>query len=139
MIQFGPFSPFLRIASEALRFGAVGITATVTHITSFVLWIEIVGMSPLWANLAAFCGAFIVSFVGHLGWTFRDQRTSEDASWRSAFAKFVFVALVGLTLNSLVVFLVVDVLSLSYVYAIVLMVAVVPACIFLLSKFWAFA
>jgi hypothetical protein len=49
------------------------------------------------------------------------------------------IALAGLALNSLAVYLVVNRLGLPYQYALVLMIGVVPLLVFALSKFWAFA
>ena len=54
-------------------------------------------------------------------------------------SKFIVVTLIGLCLNSLAVYMVTEALALPYVYAILLMVSVVPITVFLLSKIWAFA
>jgi hypothetical protein len=48
------------------------------------------------------------------------------------------VSLAGLALNSLAVYVVVHVLAMPYVYAIALMVTVVPVGTFVLSRSWAF-
>jgi putative flippase GtrA len=127
-----------RLVAQYLKFGLVGIAATVTHVIVFTLWIEAAGLTPLRANVAAFCVATIVGFIGHFSWTFHGHGAWEARRWQAVLVKFVVVSLSGLALNSLMVYFVVNVLAMSYVYAVGLMVTVVPACTFVLSKFWAF-
>jgi putative flippase GtrA len=131
-----PIARLWRLGLQYGRFGAVGAAATATHVTLFAGLIELVGLAPLVANLGAFGVAVLVSFVGHRHWTFRPA--AERAASRSL-CRFVVVALIGLALNSLTVYLTVDLLGLSYRYALVLMVSVVPLAVFTLSKLWAFA
>ena len=130
----------LRLALQYSRFAIVGISATLTHAMAFTAFIELANLAPLIANFAAFGIAFLISFLGHFRWTFRSQ--TADRGWRqqrTALARFAAVALTGLTLNSLAVVLVVNLLMLPYQYALILMVGVVPLVVFGLSKFWAFA
>jgi putative flippase GtrA len=129
----------MMIVLQGLKFGIVGAAAAATHVLVFVGLIELFDMPPLWANLGAFCVAFVVSFLGHFHWTFHAESAEGARAWKDALPRFITVALVGLGLNSLVVFAVVNVLALPYLIAVVLMVTAVPAVVFVLSKFWAFA
>ena len=125
-----------------LKFGLVGGVATTTHVVVFVILIEVFALHPLLANVFAFGIAVVVSFMGHFYWTFRSKTLTHFASRQqiyTAFAKFFVVALLGLTLNSQAVYLVVEVLTLSYVYAVIPMVGVVPIILFTLSKYWVYA
>jgi putative flippase GtrA len=130
-----------QLALQYGRFGTVGVTATTVHVAAFVALIEVVEFAPLIANVLAFGLAVLVSFFGHWRWTFRPT-DGEAAALKPAsrmLSKFVVVALIGLLLNSLVVYAVTDTFALPYAYAVLLMVSIVPLTIFLLSKFWAFA
>lgn len=120
---------------QGLKFGTVGGLATVVHLTLFVICIELAGMQPFWANFPAFAVAVVVGFTGHFLWTFRDGANS----WKPAFMKFAVTAILGLLLNSLIVYGMVDVLGLGYGYAAATMATLTPAVIFVVSKFWAFA
>jgi putative flippase GtrA len=133
-------NPLLRLALQYARFGTVGIAAAAIHILMFTASIELGGLPPLAANFVAFGVAVVVSFFGHFRWTFRDH-TAGDGWGRQcvAFSRFVVVALTGLALNSLAVYVVVNLLAWPYYYAIVLMIAFVPLVVFALNKFWAFA
>lgn len=131
----------LYLLLQCVSFGLVGILATATHATAFLTLIEFANLPPLGANFGAFSIAILVSFFGHFHWTFR-QQTSRSQSWatqRMALLRFVMVALTGLMLNSLAVFLVIDVFGWPYQVALLFMVGVVPGVIFALSKFWAFS
>jgi putative flippase GtrA len=133
-------NPLLRLALQYARFGTVGIAAAAIHIMMFTASIELGGLAPLAANFVAFGVAVVVSFFGHFRWTFRGH--TAGGGWQrqcAAFSRFVVVALTGLTLNSLGVYVVVNLLAWPYYYAIVLMIAFVPLVVFALNKFWAFA
>lgn len=106
----------------------------------FVFAIEAFSVRPLIANLIAFVVAFSVSFSGHFHLTFRPETESSRRSASSAtLARFLIVALTGLALNSLVVYVVTDLLDWPYQVALALMVSAVPVVVFALSKHWAFA
>jgi putative flippase GtrA len=137
-----PIDELIQVAAQLVRFGAVGGLATLVHVGFFTLGIELFGFRPMVSNLVAFCLAVIVSFIGHFWWTFRHQpavRMKGSCLPWAAFFRFTVVAVTGLALNSLAVFLVVNQFNLSYGYACVLMITAVPFCTFMLSKFWAFS
>lgn len=137
-------SPFkgvvVRLVAQAMRFGAVGGVGTLVHVAMFSGLIELFDVAPLLANLAAFCTAVGVSFFGHYHWTFADKETFHREVPRvgKAMRRFLIVSLIGLSLNSLVVYIVDGILGWSYWYAVVLMITAVPGIVFLLSRFWAF-
>lgn len=128
-----------RLLTQGAKFGFVGLVATAVHLAVFVLCIELAGMRPFWANFPAFGLAVLVGFAGHFRWTFRDQTGAAGKDAGPALAKFLATALLGLALNSLVVYGIVDMAGLGYPYAAALMATAVPATVFLVSKFWAFA
>lgn len=138
MIEPPPVNePWRRLLVQGLKFGTVGGLATVVHLALFVFCIKLVGMQPFWANFPAFAVALVVGFTGHFLWTFRDRDGA--SSWTPAFVKFAVTACLGLLLNSLIVYGVVNTFDLGYGYAAVLMATLTPAAIFTISKFWAFA
>ena len=131
-------SSFFRLGFQYARFGVVGLAATAAHITLFALLIEVAEAPALVANLLAFCSAILVSFAGHFWWTFRAERLRSRPRAYAVLVRFVGVALCGLGLNSLVVYLIVELFETSYRYAILLMVSVVPRAVVTLSQDWAF-
>lgn len=125
--------------AQGLKFGVVGGLATAVHLVLFVLCIELAGMAPFWANLPAFAVAVLVGFLGHFLWTFRRRDGGGTGLWWGALGKFAVTAALGLAMNSLIVYAVVDVSGFAYGYAALLMATATPAAVFVISKFWAFA
>lgn len=105
-----------------------------------MLAIEAFAIRPMLANLLAFAIALAVSFLGHFYWTFRPEGpVAARRASGAALARFLVVAMIGLALNSAVIYVIVDLQGWPYQVALALMVSVVPAVVFGLSKLWAFA
>ena len=114
------------------RFGFVGVLATVVHVSVGLGMHDGAGMPALWANLIAFCCALGVSFFGQTRLTFPDSTADGGA-----FARFAVVAVSGLGLNQLIVWVVTSLFGSPYWLALVIIIFTVPGCTFLLLKFWA--
>jgi putative flippase GtrA len=125
--------------SQFIRFGLVGVIATLTHIAFFVAFIEVLGIGAFGANVFAYVVACIVGYSGHSAWTFRLRDNVTRRPTSATFAKFIITSLFGLALNATIVFTVVQVLSSPYFHAIPLMATIVPLAIFMLNKWWVFA
>lgn len=124
---------------QACRFGLVGLGATLTHIGVYSGLTLFAGVSAFSANFIAFAVAIVVSFTGNFFWTFEKQCGNSRFTFLSLrFAKFMFTQLSGLGLNSLFVWLTVDVLRLPSIYAVGPMFFITPLAGFLLNKFWVF-
>jgi putative flippase GtrA len=126
-------------AAQLLRFASVGVLATLVHSALYVLFVDAMRATPAAANLIAFGVAVIISYLGHARWTFRDEYSGRDGAAYPVFARFVTTALLGLALNSLFVFLVVDAMGWNYLWAVPFFVFVTPLFVYLTSKFWVFA
>jgi putative flippase GtrA len=122
------------VALQYIRFAGVGAAATAVHVALFAALIELLQISALVANLAAFGAALLLSFVGHCRWTFRLR----ESHW-PALRRFTVVAVLGLGLNSAIAYGIADRLGWHYACAVALMVTVTPVTLFLLSRRWAFA
>lgn len=121
---------------QMFKFAIVGGIATVTHTGIFVLLIESHIATAMQANFLAFILAFLVSFLGQYHWTFKN---SSNTHWTNKMTKFMIVALIGLGLNTLAIYIIVNQLHLSYQYAVVFMLTVVPVTTFIINKKWAFS
>ena len=114
------------------RFGFVGVLATVVHVSVGLGMHDGAGMPALWANLIAFCCALGVSFFGQTRLTFPDSTADGGA-----FARFAVVAVSGLGLNQLIVWVVTSLFGSPYWLALGIIIVTVPGFTFLLLKFWA--
>ncbi|MGD1876747.1 MAG: GtrA family protein [Kiloniellaceae bacterium] len=127
---------------QYVKFGAVGLAASLVHVTAFAGLMESEAVRAWQANVLAFSLAVVLSYVGHSRFTFRQAAGVETAGRppgeRRAFARFIVAAATGLALNSAVAFLIVDYFGYAYVWAIAAMLLVVPLVVFLIAKLWVF-
>ena len=120
------------IFHQVSRFGLVGLTATAVHAGVGLSLHHGAGLPAFWANILAFCCAVVVSFLGQTRLTFPGS-----ARGGGAFGRFAAVAVTGLTLNQLLVWLVTSAFGGPYWLALVVIIGPVPAVTFAALKFWA--
>jgi len=116
-----------------VRFGIVGVAATFIHVAVFSMLVELFRVAPVVASAPAFFTAMFASYGVNHRWTFGAQ-----GSHGVYLPKYAVVAMLGLCLNVLITYLVVDILGKWYGFALALVVTVVPSATFLLNRNWAF-
>ena len=118
---------------QLLRFGMVGLFATIVHMMIGFLLIQS-NWQPEMANLLAFTIAFVVSFIGHLGFSFADQEVSAS----SALSKFALVALIGFAINEGLLIMLLSDGDLSDTVSLWISTGSAAVLTFALSRLWAF-
>ena len=118
---------------SVLRFGISGLTATATHVGVFTALVELASAPAVIASVPAFCAALLVSYGLNYHWTFEAL-----GAHRVLLPRFAVVAMLGLGLNVLITYLVVDAGGFWYGYALAAVVTSVPAVTYLLSRYWVF-
>lgn len=119
---------------EMARFGSVGVVATAVHYGVALVANAITG--PYLANVAGYCAAVSVSYIGHQRFTFRIS--PELALHRRRFPRFVATSLSALVLSQAVLAGglaggIPDALALAGA------VLIVPPYTFVVSRFWVFS
>lgn len=126
-----------RLRSATLRqfltFAAIGGLATATHALVALGAHEGLGLAPLSANLAGYCCAVLISYLGNARLTFR-----KAAMHGPQFARFLTISLVALGLNQLLVLVLTGPLQLPFAVALIPVIILVPIFSFTASKIWAF-
>lgn len=118
---------------QALRFGLVGALATLVHMAIGTILVQS-GWPPLVANAFAFATAFVVSFAGHLGFSFADQEPDPVAAlWR-----FGLVALAGFLCNEAILAVLLGARLIPDAAALCASTACAALLTFGLAKAWAF-
>jgi putative flippase GtrA len=117
---------------QLATFGAVGIAATLTHVT--VAWAVFAGLGHpvLVANLVGAFAAFFVSFLGSARFTFRTRRPLH----RSA-PRYAVLTLVSFGLASAIMAFVESRALSGLVYAAAVL-CVVPPTNFAIARLWVF-
>lgn len=118
---------------QLMRFGIVGVGATLTHLCVAILLIKAFSTPPLLANLIAFLMAFIVSFGGHYIWTF-----SRPGHHGRAVVRFFVTAFSGFLTNTVVLAALLRDGRLTEVQSLIIAVTIIPVVTYLISRFWAF-
>ena len=114
-------------------FCIMGGLTTIVHIIVGLVAHHSWGLAPFNANLVAFSAGFFVSYFGHRSVTFRSTgRVSRSMP------RFFLIAATSLFLNQVIVYSIVNVMAQPYWLALCVMVAVVPAFTYILSRLWAF-
>jgi len=119
--------------ARLIRFGVVGLSATMTH--AAILWalVEFLHVRPSIATVCGFLVAFNVSYFGHYYFTFRSTEPHDRA-----LPGFALTAGMGAVLNWLIFVIGTDVLNCNYWIAFAIAVGTVPIFVFLVSRRLAF-
>ena len=130
-----PLADLLRIEvrGEVLRFGVVGIAATLVHVGVLTFGVEAIGVRPTLMNGVAFLMAVLVTYFGQSIWVFRNPVFNIFRM-----GKFIVVALTGLLANLVIMVLAVDFFRMHYLLGVVVALIVVPTQTLLINKFWIF-
>lgn len=113
----------------------VGALAALTHLAVVYLLVEFAAWLPAQANVAAFCVAFLVSYLGQRRYTFGGA-----APWGRSMVRWGMVSVVAFALNQLLFVQALQRLpGQPYLLLLAAVTLLVAALSFLLGKVWAFA
>ena len=119
---------------QFIKFGLVGVLSTIIDWGIFYLLNLFFGVYYLLAKVISFSVAVINSYIWNRNWTFRSQDTGKTKE----FTKFLIVALVGLGINVLIMFIVVDHLHWRKIFGLIFSTGFVTIWNFLANKFYTF-
>ncbi len=125
------FKPLLGLM---VRYGLVGVAASLVHASISLALHKLLGMVPFWSHATGFFGGLVTAYLGHYHYSFKDH-----GAHTKRFPRFFITALTGFTLHQSGVYLLVNQLQLDYsTQALPLLMVSVPIVTFLMSKFWVF-
>lgn len=116
---------------QALRFGCVGVAATLTHVGVVVALVEGVNLHPTPANVVAFLVAMSLGYTANSLWSF-----DAGLNRKSAF-RYLVVSLLGLSLTILLSSAAAAA-QLPYLVGVGLVVCCVPVLNFILHRYWTY-
>lgn len=122
----------MMILRQLLSFGAIGIIATLTHVSCTWVLIESVKLNPFASNTVGALTAFAISMFGNYALTFPTDRSLVNCARR-----YIVVSLGSLVMTSAILLFVRRYIMPTEVYVLLVLILVPPAT-FLLAKFWAF-
>lgn len=119
---------------QLIKFGLVGLFATVIHASILFFLVEQLGVEPVLASIPAFLTALVISFLINHHWTFVVKE-----AYRRYFSRYTAVAVSGLILNITIMYSTVSLMHQSYVVGLLVVVILVPLISFLLQRYWTFS
>lgn len=122
-------------ASIYARYFVCGITAAAVNIFSLYIFTDWFGIWYLYSSIIAFFVALVVSFTLQKFIVFKDKKTEKI---HHQFYKFLVVAILGVVLNTLLVYLFTDILNVWYILSQVLAGIFVMVQNFILYKIFIF-
>jgi putative flippase GtrA len=120
-------------SGQIIRFGLVGGTGTMVHVTSAYFAYHTLAISGLSANILGFFIALCLTYVGHAYWTF-----GVDDKHPQRVLRFAISSLACLGFSSAIIELVYSSWGYDYSVALLAIVIAVPPVSFLLARFWTF-
>jgi len=114
-----------------LRFGGVGIVATLTYVVVTTALIELLAASIMTATVIGNLTAILVSYFGHLHVTFQ-----VPPYHRIFLPRFLFTAAVGMLINVGIAWLFSVVFAIPYQAIIAIVLVALPLASYLVSRYW---
>lgn len=119
---------------QLVRFGIVGVFASLLHFGIVVALVEYQGLHPATAFAVAFFISFQLSYWGHRLWTFKATTTTH----RVALTRLLSLQIVNLLASeSLFSFLLFN--KIPYTIALLITLMIMPCFTFIFSKRWVFS
>ena len=126
-------APTRVLLGRAFRYGLAGLFATAVYFGAVALLVEWVRMNPVPAAAVATVGVTVLSYILNRQWVFDTQ-----LSHASAFGRFVAASVLGLGINTGLMWVAVDLMAWPYVSGLALATLVVPPTNFVINYLWCF-
>lgn len=119
---------------QFVKFGLVGVSSTAIDWGIFYVLYLVFGIYYLAAKMISFSVSVVNSFVWNRRWTFR----SNDPRRLHEFLKFLVVSVVGLSANTLIMYIAVDEYHFRKIFGLMVATLVVTLWNFTANKFYTF-
>ena len=117
-----------------VRYSLVGVFSVLLYYVSLIFLVEVMRLSPTLASAFAFGLIVVIAYVLNYYWTFQSQ-----SRHTYVIPRFILTSLLGLLLNTGVMFVSVEILGLWYLVGASIGVVIGPVSNFLLNSNWSFA
>lgn len=124
-----PVTELMRI----VRFGLVGVSATVAHLGTWTLLVELWALNSVLASTLGVCVSFWISYFGHQMFSFGVERDH-----RAYLVRFLIGSAIAFALNISIVSANTYLLHWPYQVAQATLAVVIPATSYVLGRFWIF-
>lgn len=119
--------------NKFIKFGLVGVLNTLINWIIFSL-LNFVGVYYIIANIIAYAVATVNSYIWNSKWVFKYNGKDK----KETTVRFVILNLLGLALNTAILYFLVDMLLFNKLAGLVITTAIVMVINYLLNKIWVF-
>ena len=116
-----------------IKFGLVGVLNTLINWILFIL-LNSIGVYYIISNIIAYIISTLNSYLWNSKWVFK---YSGDNIKETSF-KFIVLNIIGLTLNTIILYLLVDIVGLNKLIALVITTGIVMILNYFINKLWVF-
>ena len=119
-----------KLINQILKFGIVGVIAFLIDYILFLTLTEIIGVHYLISNIISFSVSVIFNYILSIKWVFeiKHKQTKKD------FILFVILSVIGLGINELIIYIMVDKLIINKMFSKLVATAVVMVYNFITRK-----
>ena len=119
--------------SRFIKFGLVGVLNTIINWILFIL-LDSIGVYYIISNIIAYGISTLNSYLWNSKWVFK--YTGDNVN-QTTF-KFITLNIIGLVLNTIILFLLVDIIKLPKIIALIIATGVVMILNYFINKLWVF-
>jgi len=98
-----------KLMMQILKFGIVGGIATVIDFAVFFILHEVLGINTIISNICSFTVSVIYNYIASIKWVFD---VDESKNKKTQFILFIVFSLIGMGINTAIVYICTDVMKL---------------------------
>ena len=118
---------------RVIKFLSVGVIATAIQYALLILQVEIFSFSSVIASCVAYSLSSVINYLLHYYFTFGSTAKHLQSS-----TKFVLVALIGLLVNTFLMYALIKVVGIHYLFAQIISTLIVLVWNYLAHKHWTY-
>jgi putative flippase GtrA len=130
-------NPLLRISNvfsyKFVKYGLVGILGTGLHFSVLICLVKLLGCNVVFSSTIGFIIVLIISYFLNKYWTF-----NSSGHGLQEFIKYAVVSLIGLFLNTIIIYVCTYILELNYIIGQFCVVFIVPISNYFFNSMWSF-
>jgi putative flippase GtrA len=115
-----------------IKYSVVGCISVLIYFLSVFVLVELFDKDPIFGSTLSFIIMTFISFLLNKKYTFGSDFSSNQL------LRFLVVSAIGFTLNFVIMYLVVNVLSLHYSIGELITTLIIPIINFILNSYWTF-
>lgn len=117
-----------------IKYGLVGGLGAGIHFAVLIMLVEMWHMNPIVASIVGFIVVLIISYLLNRWWTFETRQSG----YVKQFVKYVIVSCAGMVINTLIMYVTVEWISISYIIGQLISTVVVPIHNYIWNRRWTF-